>query len=70
VSWGLTDQPFVPTTTLKDRIAERVKHGTKPRPVAYLDYKEEEIVNFLFKCSRWGMERLSLHMVEAAARRV
>ena len=30
----------VPKTTLKDRIAGRVKHGTKPGPVAYLDPSE------------------------------
>ena len=30
----------VPKTTLKDRIAGRVKHGTKPEPVAYLDPSE------------------------------
>ena len=45
----------VPKTTLKDRIAGRVKHGTKPGPVAYLDpSEEEELVNFLFECSRVG----------------
>ena len=37
----------VPKSTLKDRIAGRVKHGTKPGPVTYLETKEEEeLVNF------------------------
>lgn len=45
----------VPKTTLKDRIAGRIKHGTKPEPVAYLNAKEEEeLVNFLFGCSTMG----------------
>ena len=48
----------VPKSTLKDRIAGRVKHGTKPGPVTYLQTKEEEeLVNFLFECSKTGMER-------------
>ena len=64
----------VPKTTLKDRIAGRVKHGTKPRPVAYLDpSEEEELVNFLFsECSRVGYgktKREVLQMVEAAAKK-
>ena len=63
----------VPKTTLKDRIAGRVKHGTKPGPVAYLDpSEEEELVNFLFECSRVGygkIKREVLQMVEAAAKK-
>ena len=27
---------------MKDRLCGRVKHGTKPGPVVYLDLKEEE----------------------------
>ena len=42
-------------TTLKDRITGRVKHGTKPGPVANLD--PSELVNFLFECSRMGYGR-------------
>ena len=50
----------VPRTTLKHRLTGRVKHGTKPGPVAYLDQKEEEEpVKFLFECSSMGMEKLS-----------
>ena len=41
-------------TTLKDRLTGRVKHGTKPGPVAYLNQKEEELVKFLFECSSIG----------------
>ena len=63
----------VPRTTLKDQIAGRVKHGTKPRPVAYLDAKEEEeLINFLFKCSRMGYGKTKcevLQIVEDAAKR-
>ena len=32
----------VPKSMLKDRIAGRVKHGTKPGPAAYLNRSEEE----------------------------
>ncbi len=63
----------VPRTTLKDRIAGRIKHGTWPGPVAYLDAKEEEeLVNFLFQCSRMGYgktKREVLQIVEQAARK-
>ena len=50
-----------------------MKHGTKPGPVAYLDpSEEEELVNFLFECSRVGYgktKREVLQMVEAAAKK-
>ena len=63
----------VPRTTLKDRIAGRVKHRTKPGPVAYLDAKEEEeLVNFLFECSRMGYGNTKhevLQIVADAAKR-
>ena len=63
----------VPKTTLKDTIAGRVKHGTKPGPVAYLDpSEEEELINFLFKCSKMGYGKTKsevLQMVEAAAKK-
>ena len=66
-------QHGVPRTTLKDRIAGRVKHGTKPGPVAYLDAKEEEdLVDFLFECSRMGYgktKREVIQVVEQAARK-
>ena len=36
-----------PTTTLKDRLAGRVKHGKKSRPEPYLTpQEEEELVEF------------------------
>ena len=38
-------QHGVPMTTLKDRIASRVQHGTKPGPVAYLD--DKDLVKFV-----------------------
>ena len=50
-------QHGVPRTTLKDRIA---KHGTKPGPVAYLDAKEEDLVDFLFKCSKMGYKKTNV----------
>ena len=45
----------VPRTTLKDRIAGRVEHGTRVGPKPYLTEDEEkELVNFLLKCSKMG----------------
>ena len=45
----------VSQTTLKDRLSGRVLHGTNIRPKKYLLHKEEqELVNFLIKCSKIG----------------
>ena len=47
----------VPCTTLKDRIAGRVVNGTSIGPKTYLTHEEEqELVDFLFKCSKMGQE--------------
>ena len=45
----------VPRTTLKDRLTGRVKHGANPRPVAYLNQKEEELVKLPFSQARAEM---------------
>ena len=43
--------------TLKDRTTGRVKHDTKPGPVAYLDpSEEEELENFCSCVLKWCME--------------
>ena len=45
----------VPPTTLKDRIAGRVVHGTKSGPKPYLTHEEEQkLVEFLINCSKMG----------------
>ena len=45
----------VPKTTLKDRIAGRVSHGTNIGSKPYLSKKEEEeLVKFLINCSKMG----------------
>ena len=45
----------VPRTTLKDRIAGRVIHGTNMGPKPYLTHdEEEELVKFLIQCSKMG----------------
>jgi len=45
----------VPATTLKDRVARRVVHGTNMGPKLYLSNKEEkELVEFLVECSKIG----------------
>ena len=52
--WGARSESFRSSTRCPEdhRIAGRVQHGTKPGSVAYLDAKEEDLVNFLFECSR------------------
>ena len=46
----------VPPTTLKDRVAGGVVHGTKIGAKPYLTYEEEqELVSFLLN---WDMEKL------------
>ena len=58
--------------TLKDRTTGRVKHGTKPGPVAYLDpSEEEELVNLIFVCCKMGYgetKREVILMAKAAAK--
>ena len=45
----------VPRTTLKDRVAGRVAHGSNMGPKPYLTYEEEqELVEFLMNCSKMG----------------
>ena len=60
----------VPRTTLKDRIAGRVIHGTKSGPRPYLTHEEEkELVDFLVTCSKMGYGKTRgevLKIVEAA----
>ena len=63
----------VPRTTLKDRIAGRVVHGTNMGPKAYLTHEEEkELVKFLFECSKMGHGKTRgevLKIVEAAMKK-
>lgn len=56
MSINMTARTFdVPPSTLKDRISGRVKHGTKPGPIPYLDEAEEkELVDFLIKSAAMG----------------
>ena len=45
----------VPRTTLKDRFAKRVVHGTNPGPIPYLSVDEEkQLVEFLVSSSKMG----------------
>ena len=68
MSWVLTNLPSS-KKTLKGRIAGRVKHGIKPGPVAYLDpSEEEELVNFLFECSRVGYGKTKREVLQIPGR--
>ena len=59
----------VPPTTLKDRIAGRVVHGSKSGPKPYLTHEEKlELVKFLINCSKMGYGKTRgecLNIVEA-----
>ena len=45
----------VPPTTLKDRLSGKVTHGTNSGAQPYLSRtEEEELVDFLIKCSKLG----------------
>ena len=45
----------VPKSTLYDRVAGRVQHGTRPGPLSYLsEEEEEELVSFLIGCANIG----------------
>ena len=59
----------VPSTTLKDRIAGHVVHGSKSGPKPYLHHEEElELVKFLINCSKMGYGKTRgecLNIVEA-----
>ena len=57
----------VPPTTLKDRIAGRVVHGSKSGPKPYHE-EELELVKFLINCSKMGYGKTRgecLNIVEA-----
>ena len=63
----------VPKTTLKDRIAGRVSHGTNIGSKPYLSKKEEEeLVKFLINCSKMGYGKTRsevLKIVEATLKK-
>ena len=63
----------VPRTTLKDRIAGRVVHGTRSGPKPYLTPQEEkELADFLVSCSKMGYGKTRgevLKIVEAIAKK-
>ena len=45
----------VPKSSLYDRVSGKVQHGSKPGRIPYLtEEEEEELVNFLIKCSDMG----------------
>ena len=63
----------IPHTTLKDRIAGRVLHGTKCGPKPYLTHLEEKkLVEFLLRCYKMGYRKTMgevLIIIEAIAKR-
>ena len=59
----------MPQSTLKDRISDRVKHGTKSGLTPYLDNIEEiELVNFLKKSAAMGCGRTGREVFNILAR--
>ena len=63
----------VPRTSLKDRLAGRVVHGTKMGPKPYLtDAEEKELYEFLVNCSKMGYGKTRaevLKIVEATMKK-
>ena len=54
----------VPTTTLRDRINEKVTHGTPMGARSYLSEAEEkELEDFLFASSRVGFGKTRAHVM-------
>ena len=54
----------VPKTTLKDRLAGRVKHGKKSGPVPFLTPQEEEqLATFLVNCSKIGYPKTRVEVI-------
>ena len=54
---------MIPKTTLKDRLRDRVTHGTKSGPKQYLNNEEEkELAEFLKDLLLLVMERLGLKL--------
>ena len=49
----------VPSTTLKDRISGRIKHGTRPGPKKYFnDIEEEELSMFFDRCFCYWLRKV------------
>ena len=57
----------VPKTTLKDRISNRVTHGTKPGPKQYLNNEEEkELTEFLKDSAAIGYGKTRVEVMNIA----
>ena len=61
----------VPRTTLKDRLAGRVKHGSKSGPDPYLTSSEEdELVSFLINACKMGQGKTKREVIDVVRRTV
>ena len=61
-------EEYVPRTTLKDRLAGRVKNGSKSRPDPYLtSSKEDKLISFLVK---WAMVKQREEVIDVVRRTV
>ena len=61
----------VPKTTLKDRLAGRVKHGVKSGPGSYLTPSEEtELVKFLIDICKMGHGKTKREVIDIVKRTV
>ena len=66
--WGARSESFRSSTRCPEdhRIAGRVQHGTKPGSVAYLDAKEEDLVNLnVQEWKKQGSKQMKLQRQEA-----
>ena len=61
----------VPRTTLKDRLAGRVKHGSKSGPDPYLTSNEEdELVSVLINACKMGHGKTKREVIDVMRRTV
>ena len=61
----------VPRTTLKDKLAGRVKHGTKSGQQSYLTVSEEnKLSNFLIEVCKMGHGKTKKKVIDIARRTV
>ena len=59
------------TTTLKDRLVGKVKHGTKSGPDSYLmSSEEDELVSFLINACKMGHVKTKREVIDVVRRTV
>ena len=64
-------EEYVPRTTLKDRLAGRVKNGSKSRPDPYLtSSKEDKLISFQINPCKMGHGKTKREVIDVVRRTV